>query len=63
MMFDAGVIQDYYDGYSAYLEQELYEDGYRCYDHEICVHLIACPSCHFDLNIAFRRLEMEELTE
>ena len=33
MMFDAGLLQDYYDNYSAYLEQDLYEDGYRCYNH------------------------------
>ncbi|MDI9447024.1 MAG: hypothetical protein QM303_00155 [Bacillota bacterium] len=55
-MFDAGLLQDYYDNYSAYLEQDLYEDGYRCYDQDTCVHLFACPCCHYDMNVAFKRL-------
>ncbi|MDF9407350.1 hypothetical protein L7E55_03085 [Pelotomaculum isophthalicicum JI] len=55
-MYDAGAIQDFYDNYSAFLEQEIYEDGYRSYSHDFCVHLFACPNCHFDINIKFRRL-------
>jgi len=56
-MYDAGVIQDFYDDYSAFLEQGIYEDGYRSYSHDYCVHLFACPYCHFDTNIRFRRLD------
>ena len=54
-MFDAGLLQDFYDSYSAYLEQDLYEDGYRCYNHATCVHLFACPCCHYDVDVAFKR--------
>jgi len=57
IMYDAGIIQDYYDSYSAFLEQEIYEDGYRFNDHDYCVHLFACPNCHFDTSIRFRRLD------
>lgn len=56
---DAGVIQDFYDDYSAYLEQDIYEDGYRHNNHAVCVHLFACPHCHFDTNISFRRLNQD----
>lgn len=56
-MFDAGLLQDYYDSYSAYLEQDLYEDGYRCYNQTVCVHLFTCPGCHYDVDVAFQRLD------
>lgn len=60
-MYDAGLLQDYYDCYSAFLEQSLYEDGYRAYSHDYCVHLFACPHCHYDTDLRFRRLEQDEL--
>jgi len=51
-MIDAGLLQDYYDNYSAYLDQDLYRDGYRSCDQAHCVHLLACPRCHFDTTLA-----------
>ncbi|HPU35250.1 MAG TPA: hypothetical protein PL078_05645 [Bacillota bacterium] len=60
-MVDTGLLQDYYDNYSAYLEQNIYEDGYRCYDHATCVHLFACPCCHYDINVSFKKLNGEFL--
>lgn len=57
LMFDAGAIRDFYDNYSAYLEQDIYEDGYRCNDDGHCVHLFACPHCHFDTCLKFKRLD------
>ncbi|BAF59913.1 MAG: hypothetical protein HPY89_05650 [Pelotomaculum sp.] len=55
-MLDAGVIQDYYDPYSAYLEQGIYEDGYGCNNGRHCVHLFACPECHYDARLVFKKL-------
>lgn len=60
-MVDAGLIQDYYDNYSAYLEQDIYEDGYRSYGESFCVHLFACPRCHYDVSLKFKRFEEESL--
>ncbi|MDO7785956.1 hypothetical protein [Desulforamulus aquiferis] len=40
-----GIIQDFYDPYSAYEEQAIYEDGYQGYTEECCVHLMYCPNC------------------
>lgn len=57
-MQNAGVIHDFYDNYSAYLDQEIYEDGYRLNDHAICVHLMNCPNCHYDTNISIQRLNI-----
>ncbi len=54
-MFDAGLLQNYYDNYSAYLEQELYEDGYRNNDNNHCIHLFTCRNCHFDTYLKFRK--------
>lgn len=62
-MYDAGLIQDYYDDYSSYLPQEVYEDGYRCYDALHCVHLFACPGCHFDTCLRFERIEEDRLLD
>ncbi|MCL6639264.1 MAG: hypothetical protein K6T80_06240 [Firmicutes bacterium] len=58
---DRGALQDFYDDYSAYLDQALYEDGYRCNRDEYCVHLFACPRCHVDKTFVFRRLDESEL--
>lgn len=62
-MLDAGLLQDFYDDYSAYLDQDIYEDGYRYYDDDYCVHLFACPRCHFDEYVKFKRLEEDRLME
>ena len=62
-MVDAGLLQDYYDNYSAYLEQDIYEDGYRCYSESFCVHLFTCPRCHEDITLGFKRIEEERLME
>ncbi len=60
---DAGLLQDYYDDYSAYLDQVVYEDGYRNYDEDYCVHLFYCPNCHFDVTLGFKRLEEDRLMD
>lgn len=57
LMQDAGIIQDYFDDYSAYLGQDTYEDGYRCNGESHCIHLFACPRCHTDVNLAFERVD------
>lgn len=44
---DKGLIQDFYDPYSAYEEQAIYEDGYQGYTSECCVHLLYCSACEF----------------
>lgn len=60
-MLDAGLLQDYYDNYSAYLEQDIYEDGYRSYDEAHCVHLFTCPHCHFDMSFVIDRVDEDFL--
>lgn len=62
-MADSGVIQDYYDNYSAYLEQDIYEDGYRCISGSFCVHLFTCPGCHYDVSVKLKRIEEERLMD
>lgn len=56
-LLDAGLLQDFYDNYSAYLDQDVYEDGYRCNDEAHCVHLFSCPHCHFEVTLRFKRLQ------
>lgn len=56
-MVDAGKIQDYYDDYSPYLAQDIYQDGYDSNDSEQCVHLFACPNCHYDKRFTFQKEE------
>lgn len=53
-MADAGKIQDYYDDYSPYLAQDIYQDNV---DSDHCVHLFACPYCHYDKRFTFRKEE------
>lgn len=45
---DSGLIQDYYGPYSAYEDQEIFEDGYRGYNEECCVHLLTCGNCGWE---------------
>jgi len=44
-MRDAGVISDFYDSYSAYLDSAVYADGYRQHGAEHCLHLVSCNAC------------------
>lgn len=59
---DLGLMQDFYDPYSAYLDQEIYEDGYKGYTEECCVHLLTCTSCSFKEYRAMKRLSEAEVT-
>jgi len=63
LMSDAGRIYDYYDDYSPYLAQDIYQDGYSGNDGNCCVHLFACPYCHYDHRLTFRKEEGQQLTE
>lgn len=60
-LVDAGTLQDFFDDYSAYLDRNIYEDGYRCNQNSYCVHLFACPHCHADKTLAFKRLDEESV--
>jgi len=42
---DMGLLQDFYGPYSAYEDQEIYQDGYNGYTEECCVHLLHCHAC------------------
>ncbi|WP_027351960.1 hypothetical protein [Desulfotomaculum nigrificans] len=48
IMQDLGLIQDYYGPYSAYEDQEIFEDGYKGYTEECCVHLLHCHACGWE---------------
>ncbi|SHE85745.1 hypothetical protein SAMN02745133_01282 [Desulforamulus putei DSM 12395] len=67
---DLGLIQDFYGPYSAYEDQKNFEDGYKGYTDDCCVHLLACNSCAFREFRPMKRLweqavtnEMPELTD
>jgi rubredoxin len=55
-LVDAGTLQDFFDDSSAYLDRDIYEDD-RCNQNSYCVHLFACPHCHADKTMAFKRLD------
>ncbi|GAB6157787.1 hypothetical protein JCM39194_09870 [Desulfotomaculum varum] len=55
---DLGLMQDYYDPYSPYEDQKVFEDGYKGYTEECCVHLLICPCCRFREFRAMKRLPM-----
>lgn len=59
---DLGLIQDFYDPYSAYEDQRLYQDGYRNYTEENCVHLLSCSFCGFSKYTSIKRL-MDPFTD
>lgn len=63
LLVDAGLLQDYYDNYSAYLAQDIYEDGYRCSNALFCVHLFACPQCHYDVALKVKKIDEERLMD
>ncbi len=50
-----GLLQDFYDSYSAYLDQESYQDGYRHYDADHCVHVLRCKYCGKEALYAYQR--------
>lgn len=61
-MADAGKIQDYLDDYSPYLAQDIYQDsGFDGSDQ--CVHLFACPHCHYDKRFAFHKQKGQKLID
>nr|WP_041274603.1 hypothetical protein [Desulforamulus reducens] len=59
---DLGLVQDFYDPYSAYLDQEIYEDGYKGYTSECCVHLLVCNLCDLKEFRAMKRFSEEDVT-
>jgi len=59
---DLGVVQDFYDPYSAYEDQKNFEDGYKGYTEECCVHLLACDSCGWSEFRPMKRFQEEVLT-
>ncbi|GAB6180464.1 hypothetical protein JCM14036_17830 [Desulfotomaculum defluvii] len=59
---DSGLVQDFYDPYSAYLDQEIYEDGYKGYTEECCVHLLVCKNCGFKEYRPMKRFAEEDIT-
>ncbi|MEG6617589.1 hypothetical protein V6C27_14410 [Peptococcaceae bacterium 1198_IL3148] len=60
-MENLGLLQDFYDPYSAYEEQKLFEDGYKNYNHDYCVHIMRCNACGTESLHAFKRLTENEL--
>lgn len=42
---DLGLLQDFYDPYSPYLDQKIYQDNYKQYNAHYCVHLLHCAGC------------------
>lgn len=59
---DLGLVQDFYDPYSAYEDQKIYEDGYKGYTEQCCVHLLACHSCSWSEFRPMKRLREVALT-
>ncbi|MTI81784.1 MAG: hypothetical protein FH758_13080 [Firmicutes bacterium] len=60
-MENEGLLQDFYDPYSPYLDQEIYEDDYKNYNHDFCVHVMRCPLCNTERCLAYKRLTEKEL--
>ncbi|MBM7855906.1 hypothetical protein JOC37_002328 [Desulfohalotomaculum tongense] len=62
-MSNLGLLQDFYDSYSPYLDQEIYEDNYKNYNHHYCVHLMKCDNCDTELFYPYKRLTEQQLHE
>ena len=60
VLVDGGKLMDFYDSYSAYLAQEIYQDGYNYIDSGHCTHLFYCPACHYDHRLTFQKIEHYE---
>lgn len=56
-----GLLQDFYDPYSPYLDQEIYYDNYKNYNENYCVHIMRCNACDKESVHAFKRLTENEL--
>lgn len=61
-MHDLGLLQDFFGPYSAYEDQEIYEDGYKGYTEDCCVHLLGCNFCGWQEYRRMKRLEKEIVT-
>ena len=59
---DLGLVQDFFDPYSAYEDQKIFEDGYKGYTAEYCVHLLACASCGWQEYRSMKRFNEEIVT-
>lgn len=57
ILHDLGLVQDFFDSYSAYLDQEVYEDGYKGYTEDCCVHLLVCDFCGWQEYRRMKRME------
>ncbi len=55
-MQNIGLLQDFYDPYSPYLDQEIYQDGYEHYNEHYCVHVLKCEQCGQERISKFHRL-------
>ncbi len=62
-MLDAGLLQDFYDNYSAYLDRDVYEDGYMFNDEDYCIHFFYCPQCQINVNLAVKKVDEDSLME
>ncbi|AQS59554.1 hypothetical protein B0537_10970 [Desulforamulus ferrireducens] len=56
VLADQGLIQDFFDPYSSYEDQKIYEDGYQGYTEECCTHVLACGKCGWYEYKALHRL-------
>lgn len=54
-MENLGLLQDYYDPYSPYLDQEIYQDNYKKNNNDLCVHLLHCDGCGFEDFYPYKR--------
>ncbi|MDD2554581.1 MAG: hypothetical protein PHP51_08420 [Desulfotomaculaceae bacterium] len=62
-MLDRGLLQDFYDNYSAYLDRNVYEDGYMFNDEDYCIHFFNCPKCQTSVNLAVKKVDEDRLME
>lgn len=62
-MLDTGLLQDFYDNYSAYLDRDIYEDGYMFNDEDYCIHLFYCPECQINVKLAVKKVDEDKLME
>lgn len=62
-LLDMGVLQDFYDNYSAYLDRGVYKDGFPCHTGERCFHLFTCSYCHADKILSIKQLGENEVLD
>jgi len=56
---DNGRIEDFFGPYAPYSEQDMGETSVDGFD--LCVHLLACPECGYDLRKGTMKVAEEEL--